>query len=139
MRLEKEFEVDRSRESVVEIVASEDTLAGFFPDSETEIVSRKGNRTTTRTHYVAMGRPGTATFHFTYLSDGDVEFEKVCDGKVWRELRGTLSFGEIGSRTQIRIAMEGRTQALIPEFTIKGAMRDQISQIARALDERLRP
>ena len=43
MRLEKEFEVDRSRESVVEIVASEDTLAGFFPESETEIVSREGN------------------------------------------------------------------------------------------------
>ena len=33
--------------------------------------------------------------------------------------------------------MEGRTKALVPEFTIKGAMRDQIEQMAGALRQRL--
>jgi hypothetical protein len=37
----------------------------------------------------------------------------------------------------VRIEMDGRTKALVPEFTIKGAMRDQIDQMARALRERL--
>lgn len=138
MHLDEVFDVERSHESVVEIVAREETLAGLFPDAKTEIVAREGNRTTTRTHYVAMGQPGTATFHFTYRPGGDVEFEKVCDGKVWRELRGSLSFDARGARTRVRIAMEGRTQALIPEFAIKGAMREQLGQMARALGDRLR-
>ena len=33
--------------------------------------------------------------------------------------------------------MDGRTKSLVPEFTIKGAMRDQIEQMAKALRERL--
>jgi hypothetical protein len=61
----------------------------------------------------------------------------VCDGNVWRELRGTLTFHERSGSTRVRIEMDGRTKALVPEFTIKGAMRDQIDQMARALRERL--
>jgi hypothetical protein len=33
--------------------------------------------------------------------------------------------------------MEGRTKSLVPEFTIKGPMRDQLDQMARALRARL--
>jgi hypothetical protein len=66
-----------------------------------------------------------------------VEFEKVCDGNVWRELKGTLRFRSQGDRTRVQIAMDGRTKALVPEFTIKGAMRDQIEQMADALRARL--
>jgi hypothetical protein len=125
--------VERSRESAAEIAAREETLLGLFPDSKTEIVESSGDRRTTRTHYTALGREGTATFHFTYQPDGDVAFEKVCDGNVWRELKGSLSFRERAGRTRVRIAMDGRTKNFVPEFTIKGAMRDQIEQMANAL------
>jgi hypothetical protein len=137
MHLEKQFDVKRPRAEVIEIAAHDETLLGLFPDTKTEIVSAKGRRRTTRTAYTALGREGTATFHFDFRKDGDVDFEKVCDGNVWRELKGTLSFEERSGGTRVRIAMEGRTRSLVPEFTIKGAMRDQIEQMARVLRERL--
>ena len=137
MHLEKEFSVKRPRAESARIAAQDETLLGLFPDTRTEIVEREGNRRTARSHYTALGRAGTATFHFTYRDDGDVEFEKVCDGNVWRELKGTLRFRPQGDRTRVQIAMDGRTKALVPEFTIKGAMRDQIEQMADALRRRL--
>jgi len=137
VHLEKQFDVERSRESAVEIVARDETLTSLFPDTKTEIVDSGRDRKTTCTHYTALGRPGTATFHFTYAANGDVEFEKVCDGNVWQELSGTLSFTERGNGTRVRIEMDGRTKAFVPEFTIRGPMRDQIEQMAGALRERL--
>jgi hypothetical protein len=137
MHLEKEFTVRRPRSEAASIAARDETLLGLFPDTRTEITERKGPRTTTCSHYTALGRAGTATFHFTFREDGDVEFEKVCDGNVWRELKGTLRFQTQGKGTRVRIAMEGRTKSLVPEFTIKGAMRDQIEQMASALRARL--
>lgn len=137
MHLEKQFDVRRSVDSAVEIACRDETLLGLFPDTRTEIVKSDGNRRTTQSHYTALGREGTATFHFTYLDSGDVEFEKVCDGNVWRELKGLLTFREQGERTRVRIAMDGRTKSLVPEFTIKGAMRDQIEEMAAALRERI--
>jgi hypothetical protein len=138
MHLEKEFSVKRPRSEAAQIAARDETLLGLFPDTPTEIVERQGARRTTRSHYTALGRAGTATFHFTFRDDGDVDFEKVCDGNVWRELKGTLRFQAQGkAATRVRIAMEGRTKALVPEFTIKGAMRDQIEQMAGALRQRL--
>jgi hypothetical protein len=137
MHLEKEFAVKRTREEAAKIAARDETLLGLFPDTRTEIVERQGNRRTTCSHYTALGRAGTATFHFTFRDDGDVEFEKVCDGNVWRELKGSLRFRPQGDRTRVYIAMDGRTKSLVPEFTIKGAMRDQIEQMAGALRQRL--
>jgi hypothetical protein len=137
MRLEKQFDVDRSRENAVEIARREETLVGLFPDTKTEIVESEGDRRTARSHYTALGRQGTATFHFTYLDGGDIRFEKVCDGNVWRQLEGRLTFSERGEKTRVRIALEGRTKPLVPEFTIKGAMRDQIEEMATALRERI--
>ncbi|HKA16192.1 MAG TPA: hypothetical protein VKH41_14310 [Myxococcota bacterium] len=137
MHLEKQFDVKCGREQAVAIAARDDTLLGLFPDTKTELVAAKGTRRTTRTTYTALGREGTATFHFDFRPDGDIDFEKVCDGNVWRELRGTVSFQQRAGSTRVRIEMDGRTKALVPEFTIKGAMRDQIDQMARALRERL--
>ena len=137
MHLEKQFDVKRPREEAVKIASRDETLLGLFPDTQTEIVESSGRRRTARTTYTALGRAGTATFHFDFRPDGNVDFEKVCDGNVWRELRGTLSFHARTGSTRVRIEMEGRTKALVPEFTIKGAMRDQIDQMARALRERL--
>jgi carbon monoxide dehydrogenase subunit G len=137
VRLEKEFRVARSREEAVDAVCQDETLVHLFPDSRTEIVESEGNRRTARSHYRALGREGVATFHFTFRSDGDVEFEKVCDGNVWRKLEGRVHFAESGKGTRVRIAMDGRTKTLVPEFTIKGPMHDQIEQMAKALKQRI--
>lgn len=138
MHLEKQFDVTRPLASAVEIARRDETLLGLFPDTKTEIVESEGNRRTTRSEYSALGRTGTVTFHFTFRDDGDVEFEKVCDGNVWRELRGRVSFRGAGERTRVNISMDGRTKSLVPEFTIKGAMRDQIEEMAKALRARIR-
>ena len=137
MKQSRRFEVPRSRDAVVERLCCDETLLELLPQGETEIVESNGDHRTTRTHYTALGRSGTVTFHFTFLMDGNVRFEKVCDGNVWRELRGTLRFEERQGKTRVRIAMDGRTRSLVPEFTIKGAMRDQIEEMAKALRERI--
>ena len=138
MHLEKEFDVDRAPDEAWRCVACDDALLTLFPETRTEIVASDGDRRTLRSHYTALGQPGTATFHFTYVPENEVRFEKVCDGRVWRELTGSVSFRKRGERTRVKIAMDGRTKPLVPEFTIKGAMKDQLEQMARALRQRLR-
>jgi len=136
MKMDKRFEMSCSRDHAVEVIAREDTLTSLFPDARTEILARKGDRVTARTHYTALGREGVATFHFDYLMDGNVRFQKVCDGNVWKELRGELVFDEPddgSSGCVVTIEMEGRTKGLVPEFTIRGPMKEQIEQMADAL------
>jgi hypothetical protein len=137
MHLEKQFDVKQSREATVAQVAQDDTLLNLFPETRTEIVEARGNRRTLRSHYRALGQQGTATFHFSFEPGGDVCFEKVCDGRVWRELKGVVSFETRGKGTRVKIVMDGRTKALVPEFTIRGAMQEQIEQMASALRRRL--
>jgi hypothetical protein len=137
VHLEKEFDVAREPEAAYRTVARDETLLTLFPDTRTEIVESQGERRTVRSHYVALGQPGTATFHFTFVPEAEVRFEKVCDGRIWRELKGSVSFRPRGGKTRVRIEMDGRTKSLVPEFTIKGAMKDQIEQMAGALRERL--
>lgn len=138
MRLEKQFDVKRPLADAAGVLAQEETLVGLFPDSDTEVVERKGTRRTTRTRYRALGREGTATFHFDFEPEGGVRFEKVCDGRVWRELKGRVSLTSRGEGTRVTIEMEGRTKALVPEFTIRGPMRQQIDEMAEALRRRIR-
>jgi carbon monoxide dehydrogenase subunit G len=136
MRLEETFTVDRSRDDVVEVLADTETLTGLFP-GDTELVENAGDRVTTRTHYTALGRAGVATFHWTYLLDGNVRFEKVCDGNVWRKLAGDVEVEEDGDGARLTLSLEGRTKPLVPEFTIKGQMESQIRDMTRALRDRL--
>ncbi len=137
MHLEKQFDVVKSRPEAIERVACDETLPALFPEAKTEIVERSESRRTLRAHYRALGREGTATFHFSFLPDGAVRFEKVCDGRVWRKLVGEVSFQERGSGTRVRIQLDGHTKSLVPEFTIKGAMQDQMNDMADALRELL--
>lgn len=118
---------------VTRIATRDETLLSLFADSETEIVARDGNRRTTRTRYQALGKEGVAIFHFDFLPEGSIEFEKVCDGNVWRELVGGVSIREHGEGTQVTLRLDGRTKALVPEFAIRGEMRKQINQMASAL------
>jgi hypothetical protein len=135
MRLEKKFDVEQPADLAARIASQEETLVRLFPDSETEIVERSEARRTTRTRYRALGREGVATFHFSFLPDGTVEFEKVCDGNVWRELSGRVTFESRGSGTRVKLRMDGRTKTLVPELAIRGPMRDQIDQMSDALRE----
>lgn len=137
MHLEKKFDVACSREDASRAVTTDETLLELFPDTKTEIIETEGNRRTLRSHYTALGQEGVATFHFSFLPDGDIAFEKVCDGRVWRSLEGSVRFVERGSGTRVELEMEGRTKPLVPEFTIKGAMRDQLEQMASALRDRI--
>jgi hypothetical protein len=137
MKLEKHFDVRCVRDAAVAAVAREEALLELFPETKTEIVAREGGRTTLRSHYRAFGQDGTATFHFRFEPDGRVRFEKVCDGRVWRQLEGSVSFEGRGARTRVRIQMEGRTRPLVPELAIRGALRDQLEKMAGALRERL--
>lgn len=137
MRMEKEFDVDRSRGEAAQLLADDGVLCDLFPGGTTEIVARKGQRKTIASHYTALGREGVATFHFDYEPGGDVRFEKVCDGHIWRELRGAVTLTERKQKTRVRIELEGRTKALVPEFTIRGPMQDQLDQMAKALRKRL--
>ena len=109
MRLERQFRVGQPREKVLQVVVEDDTLTGLFPDTDTRVVERSGDRKTTVSRYRALGREGEATFHFTFLVDGNLRFEKVCDGNVWRSLRGTMTFEERGKGTSICIELEGKT------------------------------
>lgn len=136
MKLEKQIEVKRSRDDAVAVLCDEATLTELLP-GKTQVVERDGDRTTTRTAYSALGQEGSVTFHWTYLLDGNVRFEKVCDGNVWRELRGEVIVEEHGKGSTLTIEMKGRTKTLVPEFAIKGQMEDQIEQMARVLRERL--
>ncbi len=137
MHLEKQFDVDTPRQAAVEVVAREDTLPALFPQAKTEIVERRGNRRTMRTHYRALGRDGAATFHFDVLPDGGVQFEKVCDGRVWKELTGSISLVERGACTRVRIVLDGRTKPFVPEFAIRVPLQEQLDQMITALHELL--
>src|SRR5262249_54345432 len=100
VRMEKEFDVERKRSEAAAALADDDLLGELFPDTRTEIVERKGRRKTIKSHYTALGREGVATFHFDFEPGGDLHFEKVCDGRVWRELRGAVTLTEHKTRTR---------------------------------------
>ncbi len=137
MKVKERFEARCDRDRAVEVACEEETLLALFPEGQAEIVERKGDRVTARTHYTALGREGTATFHFDYLMDGSIRFEKVCDGNVWRELRGELELEEAGDGCVVTLSLEGSTKGLVPEFTIREPMKEQIEQMANALRQRM--
>lgn len=136
MQISKRFSVDRSRDAVVETLAREEVLVSFLP-GRTEVVGRKPDEVTTRTAYTALGREGEATFHWRFRMDGSVAFEKVCDGKVWRELHGLVEVDDHGGTAVVTIEMTGRTKSFVPEFTIKGPMEDQLGEMVDALESAL--
>ena len=137
MRLVREFEVTCSRDVAAEIAGRDETLIGLFPDADTEIVETRGSRRTAVSRYRVLGREGEATFHFDALPDGNMAFGKVCDGRVWKRLEGTLEFEEASGGTRVRLQMEGATKNFVPEFTIKGPLEEQIDEMAAALQERI--
>ena len=137
MRLTKDFEVSRARGDAAAVLADERTLTSLFPDAKTEVVKREGNKLTTHSRFRALGRDSDATFHFTFAPDGNVRFEKVCDGKIWKKLEGKITFEERGARTRVRFELEGATKGFVPEFTIRLPLEQQLDGMTRSLRARI--
>ena len=138
MDLSERFEVVRPRDEVVELLCCDEALLELLPEGDTQIVESEGDRRTTETRYTALGIEGVATFRFTFLMDGNVRFEKVCDGRVWKRLEGLVSIEEIDDQScEVTIELSGRTKALVPEITIRGPMEEQIQDMTAALEARL--
>ena len=135
MKLAKEFTVERERDDLVGVLDDDATFEAIMPD--TRIVKREGDVRHTETPFSAMGRTGEVRFVFTTLVDGNLRFQKICDGNVWRTLEGEVTLEEDGPFTRVILRMEGRTRSLIPELAIRGPMREQIDQMASALRARL--
>ena len=100
MKIERSFRVATSRDDAVERLYDDATLIELLP-GDTEIVASEGDVRTTRTRYSALGREGEATFRFTYLLDGNIRFEKVCDGKIWKRLDGSVEVEEDGDGARV--------------------------------------
>jgi len=136
VKFDSEFVVRRAPAEVAEILASDATVTQLFPD--TEIVSSRNGERETRTRISALGAETTVRFVFRGADDGGLRFEKICDGRVWRSLEGAIRLLPVNdATTRVQIAMEGTTRALVPEFTIRAPMKDQLQQMTRALRERL--
>ncbi len=84
-----------------------------------------------------LGQPGVAVFHFDRVDNGDIHFEKVCDGRIWRELSGSVLLESAGAETEVRLELAGRTKALVPERAIRAPLQEQLDQMSRALREHL--
>ena len=74
MRVEKSFEVNRSRDEVVELLCRDEVLLQLLP-GKSEIIDSSGDNRRLRTHYRALGRDGVATFDFSFLLDGNIRFQ----------------------------------------------------------------
>lgn len=136
VKFDNEFVVRRPKPELAKILASDSTITQLFPD--TEIVSSQGGTRETVTRVSALGVETTVRFVFRAAADGGLRFEKICDGRVWRSLDGSIQLVPVNdATTRVRIEMEGTTKALVPEFTIRTPMKDQLQQMTRALREKL--
>jgi hypothetical protein len=137
MQLERVFHVACTRERAAECLGEDELLLDLFPESETRIVARKGERRTVESRYELLGKRGVATFHFDRAPNGDLHFQKVCDGRVWRELTGCVLLEHAGAGTEIRLELEGRTKALVPELAIRMPLQEHFEQMSCALKAQL--
>lgn len=129
------FQTRCLHEEAVRRIADDALLEALFPEAKIRIVERKGARRTIESDYEVLGRPGMATFHFDTGDNGDIHFQKICDGRVWRELVGSLLLEATGAGTEVRIELEGRTKTLVPELAIRVPMEDQLAQMSQALEQ----
>ena len=135
MEIEKEFVVRKSGASARAVLDDDETLCSLFPD--TEIVSSEDGVRETLTHYAGFGAARDLRFIFRRVAEG-MDFEKVCDGNVWRSLTGAIRLRELNpNTTHGSLRMEGRTRTLVPEAAIRGPMREQIDPMTQALRSRM--
>lgn len=137
MHLDKRFDVPASPEACRAVLEEDEILIGLFPDADNEIVAKTGTRKTVRSRYRALGQEGEATFHFDVQPGGGVRFQKVCDGRVWKQLEGRVTVEPRGQGSRVTLELDGSTKAFVPEFTIRAPMKDQLEQMSHALRRRM--
>jgi carbon monoxide dehydrogenase subunit G len=136
VKFDSEFIVRRPKAELAQVLASDATVTQLFPD--TEIVSSNGGTRETKTRVSALGVETTVRFVFRSAADGGLRFEKICDGRIWRSLVGAVQLLPVNeATTRVRVEMEGTTKALVPEFTIRAPMKEQLQQMTRSLRDRL--
>ena len=136
MKFENEFIVRRPLAVCASLLESDATITSLFPD--TQIVSNAGGVRETHTRVSALGAETIVRFKFKTRPDGGMRFEKICDGKIWRALEGNISLAALNAETtHVQISLDGSTRSLVPEFTIKAPMRDQLQHMTRALRARM--
>jgi carbon monoxide dehydrogenase subunit G len=136
VKFDSEFIVRRPKAELAQVLASDATVTQLFP--ATEIVSSNGGTRETKTRVSALGVETTVRFVFRSAADGGLRFEKICDGRVWRSLVGAVQLLPVNdATTRVRVEMEGTTKALVPEFTIRAPMKEQLQQMTRSLRDRL--
>ena len=132
MKIDQQFVVGRGRSEVVRSLDRDETFEALFPD--TTVHSLGTHERETHTPYPGLGRARDIRFVFRTAEDGNVRFEKICDGNIWRSLEGEVRIEGVDERmTRIVLSMEGRTRAFVPELTIRAPLREQINQMAKAL------
>jgi carbon monoxide dehydrogenase subunit G len=136
MRLEKDFLVSSPRDALLPRLDDDETFRTLFPG--TEVRAKGPGVRETRTPYTALGQSREVRFVFETGRDGNLRFEKICDGNVWRSLEGEVRLEPAGARTRVVLRMEGRTRTLVPELAIRGPMKEQFDQMVAALQARLR-
>ncbi len=135
MHFESDFTVPRSRVEVATLLDDDETITSLLPG--TTIVPRDDGTRETRTPS-PLGQLRDIRFIFHRVEDGGLRFEKICDGNIWRSLDGQVRLEDVRTNiTRVQLQMDGRTRALVPEFTIRGPMRGQIEQMTKALRARL--
>ena len=136
MKFENEFVVRRPVQACASLLEGDAMITSLFPD--TQIVSNAGGVRETRTRVTALGTETIVRFKFKTRPDGGMRFEKICDGRIWRSLEGNISLAAVNAETtRVQIALAGSTRSLVPEFTIKAPMKDQLQQMTRALRAQL--
>ena len=135
MHLEKEFSVARARDEVARVIDSDETIAALIPN--TRVMNRSGGRRETLKKVALAGVERELRFVFETRPDGNLRFSKICDGRIWRSLEGEIRFEDQGGRTRVRLSMDGRTKALVPELAISGPMRSQLDEMVEALRKRI--
>ena len=140
MHLEKQFDVKRPRaEAAQRRWRDDETLAQPLPRHE-----HRDRRAQGQTPHDAQplharsvaraSRPSTSSFR----DDGDVDFEKVCDGRVWRELRGTRDASRTAARARACASRwTGAPRRSCRSSRSAAPMQEQIEQMATALRKRL--
>ena len=136
MRVAKEFFVERSRDELSTILDEDSTFASLLPGMRVE--KHEGPRREIVVPNPAAGATRPFRFVFETLPEGNLRFEKICDGDVWRSLRGEIALERSGqARTRVMLRLEGKTRALVPELTIRLPLREQVDQMTESLRTRL--
>lgn len=128
--------MSRSREAVCAVLRDSHITGKLFPG--TRVRELAGGVRETITPYRALGQTGELRLLFQSLPSGELRFEKVCDGHMWRFLEGRVSVQRLGAlRSAVEIRLEGATRPWIPELPLRGALREQLERLAASLRREL--